>query len=69
MKMPRVEVRDEGNARVWAGSLRQFILDNELGRSFARQMRSDMLRGPNACSLIGGGAAPAFYVSLQGGAA
>lgn len=65
--MPRIAVMAETGELVFQGSLRQFIRDNEeYPGHLVASLRDGMTQphGRPEPAIIGGGAAPAFYVSL-----
>lgn len=66
MKLANVVALDEFGACLCQCTLTAFCKANELGRDFVRELRADAFptHGRPAPTLIGGGAAPAVYVSL-----
>lgn len=70
MRLAQVVVIDEQGNRVFKGTLRLFARANELAAAdvatLAAELRAGLAtrRGPPAPAIIGGGAAPAFFVSL-----
>lgn len=67
MKLAQIVVMQESGEVVYEGSLRTFIRDNEEYPGSLIASLRDGMNQPHGCpepALIGGGAAPAFYVSV-----
>jgi hypothetical protein len=66
MKLAQVVLMNEDGSEQWAGSLHEFCRANEYGRELPRQIRADMTQahGRPEPTILGGGAAPVFYLSL-----
>lgn len=70
MKIPAIVVMDESGAVAFDGSLANFLRINREGidrRELCAELRDGITDGtPPEPAIIGGGAAPAFYISLAG---
>lgn len=65
MKLAQIVVMQETGEVVYEGSLKTFIRENEeYPGHLVACLRDGMKQSPPEPALIGGGAAPAFYVSL-----
>lgn len=73
MRLAQIAVLDEGGACIFEGGLRDFARANDLAAADVATLAAELRAGVNTPhgrpepAVIGGGAAPAFFVSLLEG--